>query len=130
MQIEQYRYKRLPFGAAPIEDIFQRKIYEIYKDLPNIFGIADDILVVGHDVDSKDHDDTIQRVLQTCRQVNVKLNKEKCHFRCTLVLFFAEVISRHGVKPDPQKLKALMERPLPKTKKEPQAFLGIINFFK
>ena len=28
------------------------------NDLPNVFGIADDILVVGYDVDGIDHDDT------------------------------------------------------------------------
>ena len=37
----------------------QRKIGEIFKDLPSVFGIADDILVVGYDVDGKDHDDTL-----------------------------------------------------------------------
>ena len=37
--------------------MFQWKIDKIFKDFPNIFGIADDILVVGHD--SKDHDNTL-----------------------------------------------------------------------
>ena len=41
---------------------------------------------------------------------------------------FSEVLSRHDVKPNPQKLKALMEMPPPKTKKELQAFLGIFNY--
>ena len=36
-----------------------QKTDKIVKDLPNVFGIADDILVVGYDVDSKDHDDTL-----------------------------------------------------------------------
>ena len=54
-----------------------------------------------------------------------RTNKDKCHFRCTSVPFFGEVISRNGVKPDPQNLKALTEMPPPKTK-EFQAFLGII----
>ena len=35
--------------------MFQRKIDEMLKDLPNVFGIADDILVVGYDADGKDH---------------------------------------------------------------------------
>ena len=39
--------------------MFQWKIDEIFKDLPNVFGIADDILVVGYDSDGKDHDDTL-----------------------------------------------------------------------
>ena len=41
--------KGLPFGAAPAGDMFQRKIDEIFKDLPNVFGIADDILAVGYE---------------------------------------------------------------------------------
>ena len=55
----RYRYKRLPFGAAPAGDMFQRTIDEIFKGLPNVFAIADDILVVGYDVDGEDHDDIL-----------------------------------------------------------------------
>ena len=43
----RYRYKHLPFGAAPAGDMFQHKIDEIFNDMPNVFGIADDILVTG-----------------------------------------------------------------------------------
>ena len=49
-QFGRYRYKRLLFGAAPAGDMFQRKIDEIFKDLPSVSGIADDILVIGYDV--------------------------------------------------------------------------------
>ena len=41
-QFGRYKYKRLPFGAAPTGDMFQHKIDEIFKNLPNVFGIADD----------------------------------------------------------------------------------------
>ena len=49
-----YKYMRLPFRVAPAWDIFQRKIDETFKELPNIFGIADDILVEGYDKDDTD----------------------------------------------------------------------------
>ena len=58
---------------------------------------------------------------------NLKLN-EKCHFRCTSIPFFGEVILRRGVQLDPQKIKALTDMPAPNSKKELQAFLGIINY--
>ena len=35
--------------------MFQQKIDDILKDLLNVFGITDDILIVGYDVDGKDH---------------------------------------------------------------------------
>ena len=38
------------------------------------------------------------------------------------------MISREGVQPDPQKIKALTDMPVPNNKKELQAFLGIINY--
>ena len=105
--------------------MFQRKADEVFKDLYNVFGIIDYILALGYDRDDKDHHDTLQRVLQRCRQVNLKLNKDKYHVRCTQVLLFGEVISRNSVKPDPRKLKEMTEVPLQKNKR---AFLGIINY--
>ena len=78
-----------------------------------MFGIADDILVVGYDDDGRDHDKTVWKVLQRWSKVILKLNKDKCHFRCTSIPFFRQVISRNGVQPDPQKIKALMDMPLP-----------------
>ena len=55
-QFGRYRYKRLPFGAAPTGDTFQCKINKIFKDLHNAFSTVDDILVVGYDSDGKDHE--------------------------------------------------------------------------
>ena len=96
--------------------------------MPNVFGIADDILVIGYDNDGKDHDKAVYNVLKQCWGVNLKLNKDKCHFRCTLIPFFGEIISKDGVWPDPRKVKALTKMPPPNNKKELQAFLGIIYY--
>ena len=46
-QFGRYKYKRLPFGAALTDDMFQHKIDEILKYLASVFGITDNILVVG-----------------------------------------------------------------------------------
>ena len=124
----RYRHKQLPFGAALAGDMFQCKIDEIFNDMPNVFGIADDILVIGYDKDGTDHDEAVYKVLKQCQDVNLKLNKEKCHFRCMSIPFFGGVVSRQGVQPDPQKVRALTEMPVPKNKKELQAYLGVINY--
>ena len=83
--------------------MFQHKIDEIFSDMPNIFGIADNILVIGYDEDRADHDATVHKVLRLCKEVNLNLNKDKCHFRCMPIPFFGKVISREGVQPEPQK---------------------------
>ena len=96
--------------------------------MANVFGIADNIFMIGYNKDGADHDKAVYQVLKQCQDVNLKLNKEKCHFRCTSIPFFGEVVSRHGVQPDPLKVRALTEMPVPQNKKELQAFLGIINY--
>ena len=63
----------------------------------------DDILIIGYNEDGEDHNAAVHKVLQQCEEVNLKLNKEKCHFRCTSIPFLGEVISREGFQPDPQK---------------------------
>ena len=108
--------------------MFQCKIDEIFNDMLNVFGIAHDILVIGYDEDWTDHDEAVYNVLRHCKEVNLKLNKDKCHFRCTSIPFFGKVVSRKGVQPDPQKIKALTDMLVPKNKRELQAFLGIINY--
>ena len=67
----------------PTGNMFQRKIDEIFKNLHDVFDIVDDISVVGYASDGKDYDDTLQSVLEICRQVNLKLNKGKHCFKCT-----------------------------------------------
>ena len=67
-----------------------------------------------------DHNEAVYSVLRWCQNVNLKLNKEKCHFRCISIPFFGKVVSREGVQPDLQKVKALTEMPVPKNKKELQ----------
>ena len=75
----RYQYIKLPFGAAPTGDMFQKKKDELFSDIPNVFGTADDILISGFDADGREHDRILKEVWH--RQLNVKLNKEKCLFR-------------------------------------------------
>ena len=82
-QFGRYRYKCLQFGVVPAGDMFQCKIDEIFHNMPNVFRIADDILVIGYDNGGKDHNEAVYSVLKQCWDVSLKLNKDKCHFRCT-----------------------------------------------
>ena len=60
----RYRYKHLPFGTVPAGDMFQHKIDKIFNDMPNVFGITDDILVIGYNEDETDHDEAVYNVLR------------------------------------------------------------------
>ena len=98
----RYQYKHLPYGAVPAGNMFQHKIDDIFNDMPNVFGIADGILVIGYEEDEADHDEAVYNVLWQCQEVHLKLNKDKCHFSCTSIPFFGKVVSREGIQLYPQ----------------------------
>ena len=50
--------------------MFQQSIDKIFKDLPNVFCIADNTLIEGFDADSRDHDITLRWVTEICNQEN------------------------------------------------------------
>ena len=77
----KYQYIRLPFGAAPAGNLFQNKIHKLLNYIPNVFGIAGDILIAGFDAYGRDYDIRVEQVLCRCRQANLKLKKEKSLFR-------------------------------------------------
>ena len=65
---------RLPSRATPAGYMFQRKTDEIFKELPNAFGIADEILVKGYDKDGRDYNTMLCRVFKVCRENLIKTN--------------------------------------------------------
>ena len=107
--------------------MFQCKTDEI-SNMLNVFGIMDDILIIGYHENGADQDTAVHKVLWRCKEVNLKLNKEKCHFMYTSIPFFGKGILRRGVQLNPQKIKDLTDMMVPNNKKELQVFLGIINY--
>ena len=118
-----YRFKHLLFGLSCAGDLFQAKIDEIFSDMhDSTQGIADDILVIGFDDDSSDHDAALDVVCAHVDKVNLCFNEKKCIIHCTIAPFFGELVSRKGVKPDLMKLEAIQNLQLPRTKRELQSF--------
>jgi len=70
-----YQSKRLPFGVALSQDIFQRKLDEVYRGIPNVIGIADDIIVCGSS--EQEHDKAFTKKLKATHKHNISLNSEK-----------------------------------------------------
>ena len=62
--------------------------------MPNMFGFMDDILVIGYNEDGADHDAAVHKVLQWCKEVSLKLNKENvildAHPYCSLERLYLE----------------------------------------
>ena len=130
--LERYRYLRMPFGITLAPEVFESKLQECLADLPGVKVIRDDILVVGcGDTDSEalvNHDQNVFRLLERAKQVNLKLNKNKVKLREAGVKFMGHVISKDGLKPDPENVSAIKNMPKPRSKPEVLTVLGFLNY--
>ena len=124
----RYRWLKLPFGLSCAGDLFQAHLDKIFSDLPGLCSIADDMLIYGHNPAGRDHDETVRQVLQRARDTGVKFNPEKCVFRATKLPFFGQVITRTGQRPDPAKVRAIQNHPVPQGKEELASFLGMTTY--
>uniref|UniRef100_A0A8C5QD11 Gypsy retrotransposon integrase-like protein 1 n=1 Tax=Leptobrachium leishanense TaxID=445787 RepID=A0A8C5QD11_9ANUR len=128
----RYRWVRMPMGISPAPEVFQRKLNHALEGLPGIRVIADDILIVGEgetDVEAiKDHDQKLRKLLDRCRERQLKLNPEKFQLRKTEVPYIGHLLSAQGLQADPSKVKAITEMPRPTDVKGVQRFLGMVNY--
>ena len=128
----RYRYLRMPFGISLAPEVFESKLQECLADLPGVKVIRDDILVVGYgETDSEaliNHDQNVIQLLERARQVNLKLNKSKVKLRQAEVKFMGHVISKDGLKPDPDKVTAIKNMPKAESESEVLTLLGFVNY--
>lgn len=87
--------------------------------------IVDDIVVGGHGEEK--HDENLKKVLNRAREVNLRLNPQKCKFRLSEVSYVGHIFTNKGLRADPEKTKAITEMQPPDNVTALQRFLGMIN---
>jgi len=64
------------------------------------------------------------------REVNLKLNLNKCCFATKSITFLDHVVSKEGTKSDPGKIEAVLHFPPPKTVTNVRSFLGLTWYYR
>ena len=102
------------------------------EGLPGVLTIHDDILLYGegdtYEEASRDHDAKLHKLMMRCREQNVKLNKDKMKLRLDQVPYIGKLLTSQGLKPDPKKVKAIIEMPKPKDVAGVRRFIGFVNY--
>ena len=113
----RYQWLRLPFGLTSVPEVFQCKQHEVLEGLHGEEVIADDILVYGcgktQEEAVKDHDANLIELLKRAQMVTLKLNKKKLKLKMTEVSYMGHLFTSTGLKPDPEKIKAVTEMKRP-----------------
>ena len=88
------------------------------------------IYVVGRTDDeaTRDHDLKLEKLLQRCREVRIRLNASKMSLRQKSVPFLGHVITQDGLQPDPAKIEAIKEMPSPTDVTGVLRLNGFVNY--
>jgi len=125
-----YQFKRMPFGLKNAPATFQRLMDNVLSGLQGneLFVYMDDIVIYARSL--KEHEVKFNRLMARLREANLKLQPDKCEFLRKEVAYLGHIISEEGVKPDPHKIKAVINFPAPRNPKNIKQFLGLVGYYR
>ena len=120
----------LPFGVASAPSLFQRMISLLLKGIEGKYAVAylDDILIFSDSFET--HLKHLDDVLRRLRKASLSLNRKKCHFVQPEISYLGHIISKDGIAPDPEKVRAIQTMEPPTTVKGIRSFLGTVGYYR
>lgn len=123
-----FEFLRMPFGLKNGPPTFQRAMTIVLADVPNALVYLDDIIIFSHSFE--EHLKDLKRVLTRLRKHNLKIQIDKTEFVQTELQFLGHVITPDGIKPNPEKIQAIQNFPVPTNEKEIKQFLGLTGYYR
>ena len=125
-----YQWRVMPMGLKNAPATFNRVMSKILR--PHI-GVrcciyCDDVAIFSKD--KATHIEDVRLVLKTIGDVGMRFNPAKCSFAQKSLKFLGHVVSPEGITADPEKVRALVEFELPKTKDELWRFVGLAQYLQ
>lgn len=126
----QFAWRVMPFGLTNAPSTFQKMMNTILQPFLDRFVIVylDDILIYLR-TDSG-HNDHVRQILEVLREHQLVAKKKKCEFFLREVAFLGHIVTSQGVKPDPEKVRAIKEWPPIQSVKQAQSFIGLANYYR
>jgi hypothetical protein len=123
-----FEFLRMPFGLRNAGSSFQRMMDRVLAGLPFAYCYLDDLRIASPDLEA--HRRHLRLVLERLRQFGLVINLDKCVFAVDSFEFLGHVVSSQRARPIKSYVEAVEKRPLPRTVKELQVFLGLVNFYR
>ena len=125
-----YEFNVLPFGLCNSPATFQRTMTHILRGLEWDICLVyiDDLIIFSRTFD--EHLLHLEQVFKRLREANVRLKPSKCHFVQPEVEYLGHVVSSEGLKPNPAKIRAVQDFPVPTNVSGVKAFLGLCNYYR
>ena len=125
----KYSYQRLPMGIAGSPDIFQEKMSDLMASLEFVRTYLDDVLTITNSTFS-DHLEKLEQVLKKLDEAGLRVNVSKSHFCTSELEYLGYVLTRDGIKPQNEKVSAILALQPPTSVKTLRHFLGLVQYYR
>ena len=124
-----YEFTRIPFGVKNGVAAFQQTISQFIKEenLSNTYAYLDNVTVAGST--QLEHDRNVKAFIDAIRRRNFTLNENKTISSVSDIKILGYVVGNKCIKPDPERMKPLLNLPPPDNFKALRRVLGMFAYY-
>ena len=89
---------------------------------------VDDVVIATPTLE--DHIERLEEVFSCMKQAGLKCKPSKCEILRDSIKYLGRLVDKHGVRPDPEAVEAVLTWKAPKTDTQLMSFLGFANYYR
>ena len=119
------------FGLMNSPATFQAMMNKLLRDLINTGTVAAfiDNVIVGMEME-EGHNEIVAEIIKRLEENDLYVKLEKCKWKVREVGFLGVVIGLDGIKMEEEKVRGVLDWPIPKYVKDVQKFLELVNYYR
>ena len=128
-----FQWKRMPFGFCNAMATFQRLMAQALTSVSKKYGnlimcYVDDVVIATPTLEN--HIERLDEVFTCMKQAGLKRKPSKCEILRDSIEYLGRLVDKHGVRPDPEAVEAVLTWKAPKTDTQLMSFLGFANYYR
>ena len=128
-----FQWKRMPFGLCNATATFQRLMAHALIGVTKKYGnlvvcYVDDVVIATPTLE--DHIERLDEVFACMKRSGLKCKPSKCEILKDSIKYLGRMVDKHGIRPDPDAVEAVLTWKSPKTEHQLMSFLGFANYYR
>ena len=117
------------FATATFQQLMAQALTSVTKKYGNlIMCYVDDVVIATPTLE--DHIKRLDEVFTCMKQAGLKCKPSKCEILRDSIKYLGRLVDKHGVRPDPEAVEAVLTWKAPKTDTQLMSFLGFANYYR